>query len=345
MTIEKKHKTLSRTIFGIVLLLALMVLTASCQKPEKSIGPKEKVTIGVGSGGLSLPFIIAREKGFFQEEGLDATIRIYPAFKKANEAMFAGEIDSSVTGDSQMVLESYKREDFAIFATFAYSYDNIKVIGRKDRGVGKPADLKGKKIGIAVGLGSYFFAHIYLSEQGIDSSAVKMVEFAPADVSGALEEGKVDAIVVYEPYASMALKALPGKAVRLPRSDLYKQTFNLAVMRSYAKGHPEVLKKVLKAVDRAITFIKQNRNESIAVMTKSLKPGEDLLVSIQDDLVFELSLEHSLLTILEDEARWVIANKVTDKTKVPNYLGYFYLDAMKAVKPEAVSIIRIGGIP
>jgi NitT/TauT family transport system substrate-binding protein len=67
---------------------------------------------------------------------------------------------------------------------------------------------------------------------------------------------------------------------------------------------------------------------------------ENLLASIWDDFVFELSLDHSLLTILEDEARWAIANKFTDKTKVPNCLGYFYLDAMKAVKPEAVTIIK-----
>jgi NitT/TauT family transport system substrate-binding protein len=332
--------TLSPTIFGIVFVLSLTVFSASCQKPEKSAGPKEKVTIGVGSGGLAFPFIVAREKGFFREEGVDATIRVYPSAMKANEAMFAGEVDSSSLGDTRMVLESFMRDDFAVFATFAYSYDNIKVIGREDRGVGNPADLKGKEIGMAAGMGAHFPAHVYLTEHEIDPSAVKMVDFAPKDLPRALEEGKVDAIVIWEPYASMAMKALPGKAVRLPGSDLYKQTFNLATMRSYAKEHPELLKKVLKAVDRAIMFIKQNRNESIAVMTKSLKPGEDLLVSVQDDLVFELSLEHSLLTILEDEARWAIANKFTDKTKVPNYLGYFYLDAMKAVKPEAVTIIK-----
>ncbi len=333
------HEIVLRTML-IVLLLSLTVFSASCQKTEKPIGPKEKVTIGVGSGGLSMPFIIAREKGFFQEEGLDATIRVYPSAAKSNEAMFAGEVDISNIGDPQIVLQSFSRDDFAVIATFAHSYDNYKVIGRKDRGVGQPADLKGKKIGTYAIIGTLFFVHVYLIEHGIDPSAVKMVDFAPKDLPGVLEKGKVDAIVIWEPYADMALKALPGKAVKLPPSDLYKQTFNLAVMRNYAKEHPESLKKIVKAVDRAITFIKQNRNESIAVLTKSLKPGEELLVVVQDDLVFELSLEHSLLTILEDEARWVMKNGFTDKTKIPNYLGYFYLDAMKAVKPEAVNIIK-----
>ncbi|MCX5880730.1 MAG: NrtA/SsuA/CpmA family ABC transporter substrate-binding protein [Deltaproteobacteria bacterium] len=322
-----------------------MVLTASCQKTEKSIGLKEKVTIGVGSGGLFLPFIIARENGFFQEEGLDATIRIYPSGKKAMEAMFAGEVDIATVADTPIVMTSFMRDDFSVFATFAHSYDDCKVIGRKDRGVSKPEDLKGKKIGIASGTAALFFAHIYLAEHGVDPSAVKMVDFAPADVLGVLEEGKVDAIVIYEPYASMAMKALPGTAVRMPVSDLYKQTFTLAVMKSYTKEHSGLLKKFLKAVDRAITFVSQNRNESIAVMTKNLTLQEKSLVSFQDDLVFELSLGHSLLTMLEDQARWAMKNGYSNKTKIPNYLDYLYLDAMKAVKPKSVTIIKIGSNP
>lgn len=341
MKIGEKHKTMSRTILGIVLLLSLTVFSASCQKTEKSIGPKEKITIGVAEGAqYSLPFIIAREKGFFQEEGLDATIRVYPSGKKAFEAMFAGEVDSATLAQTPIVLSSFMRDDFAVFATVAYSYDNNKVIGRKDRGGSKPADLKGKKIGITAQTSSHFFVHVYLAEHGIEPSAVKMVDFAPTDLPGALKDGKVDAIAIFEPYASMAMKALPDKAVRLQRSYLYKQTSNLAVMRSYAKGHPELLIKMLKAVDRATIFIKQNKKESLAIMAKVLKLDEDVLTSTWDDFVFELSLEHSLLLILEDEARWAIANKFTDKTKVPNYLGYFYLDAMKAVKPEAVTIIK-----
>ena len=116
-------------------------------------------------------------------------------------------------------------------------------------------------------------------------------------------------------------------------------------MKSYTKEHSGLLRRFLKAVDRAITFANQNRNESIAVMTKNLTLQEKSLVSFQDDLVFELSLGHSLLTMLEDQARWAMKNGYSNKTKIPNYLDYLYLDAMKAVKPKAVTIIKIGSNP
>lgn len=335
-----KLKIISKTIFGILLLITLMSFSASCNKPEKFIGPKEKVTIGVGSGGLSLPFIIAREKGFFLEEGLDATVRFYPSGKKAIEAMFAGEVDSATLTETPIVLNSFMRDDFAVFATFAYSYNNSKVIGRNDRGISKPADLKGKRIGFTARTSSDFFIRAYLTEHQIDITDAKLVDIPPTDLPGALKDGRVDAVATFEPYASEAMNALPGKTVRLPGSTLYKETFNLVVMRSYATTHPDLLKKVLKSVDRSIMFIKQNRDESFALMVKSLEPGGNLPASIQDDLVFELSLDHSLLTIMEDESRWAIKNRFTDKMKVPNYLGYFYLDAMRAVKPDAVTIIK-----
>ena len=42
----------------------------------------------------------------------------------------------------------------------------------------------------------------------------------------------------------------------------------------------------------------------------------------------------------QDEARWRIENKLTDQTMVPNYLDFIYIDALQAVKPEGVTLIR-----
>jgi len=51
-------------------------------------------------------------------------------------------------------------------------------------------------------------------------------------------------------------------------------------------------------------------------------------------------LDQSLVLALEDEARWAIKNKLTSKTKVPNYLNHIHLDALKSVAPSAVTIIH-----
>jgi NitT/TauT family transport system substrate-binding protein len=55
---------------------------------------------------------------------------------------------------------------------------------------------------------------------------------------------------------------------------------------------------------------------------------------------FSLSLDQSFITAMEDEARWMIKNNLTKEKNVPNFLDYIHEDALKAVKPEAVNIIR-----
>lgn len=40
------------------------------------------------------------------------------------------------------------------------------------------------------------------------------------------------------------------------------------------------------------------------------------------------------------EAGWMISNNIIQEKKVPDCLNYIYVDGLKAVKPEAVNIIR-----
>jgi hypothetical protein len=42
---------------------------------------------------------------------------------------------------------------------------------------------------------------------------------------------------------------------------------------------------------------------------------------------------------MEDETRWMIKNRLTNATMVPNYLPYFDVAPLSKVKLEAVNII------
>ena len=55
---------------------------------------------------------------------------------------------------------------------------------------------------------------------------------------------------------------------------------------------------------------------------------------------FGTGLDQELLLTLEDQARFAIDNKLTEQTKVPNYLDFIYFAGLEAVNPGSVSIIH-----
>ena len=112
------------------------------------------------------------------------------------------------------------------------------------------------------------------------------------------------------------------------------------VKKDFAKNHPEVLKRFLKAMKKAETFIGSNREVTTAIVSERLTIDRELVVSMWPDYSYQLLLDQSILVALENEARWAIKNKLTDKTQIPNYLNFIYPAALEAIKPEAVTIIR-----
>jgi len=67
---------------------------------------------------------------------------------------------------------------------------------------------------------------------------------------------------------------------------------------------------------------------------------DEYVARIWPEHQFALSLDQSLIVALAAETRWMIGNNMTSEKQVPDFLNYIYEDGLKAIKPEAVSIIR-----
>jgi len=235
----------------------------------------------------------------------------------------------------------FERGDFYIIGSIMYSYEMNLVLARRDKGINSPSDLKGKKVAVFRGTASDFFMDSFFILKGIKSSDVEIVNMDPLTMVSAIEKGEVDAIVCWQPYILNAqLKLGDNGIILLSENIIYRISWLIVTMKDYAEKNPEVLEKFLRAIVKAENFMAENREESISIHSEESGVNREIIAALWDDVIFDLSLDQALLTNLEDEARWVIKYKLTDKTEVPNYLDYVYFDALKKVKPGAVTITR-----
>jgi len=334
---------MKKTIFLLVAVVMVVTtgMTASCTGTKKPTGPLEKVTMGISATSLLASLVhIAEERGHFSEEGIDVEVKGYPTGKAALAATLSGEVDMGTVADTPIVSNSFERNDFAVFLTILDSAQHSKVFARKDRDINTPQDLIGKKVATTIGTTAHFFMSAFLTLNGIDVSDVEIIDMKPGETVAAIVNGDVDAICAWEPNVLNAAKSLGDNAIMLPGDVGYQATFNLVAMNDYIEKNPQLIRNVIKALAKAEEFASNNREESIDIIASRLEIDREDVDKLWENYRFKISLSQSLIITLEDVARWSIRNNFTDKTEVPNYLDYIYMDALEEVKPEAVGIIR-----
>lgn len=323
-----------------MIVIALGLAVGGCRQ-EVSTVPPVKLTIGVETSLLPATVWIAENKGYFFEEGLDLKIVEFNSGKTALSTMLKdGGLDMATAAQTPIVFNSFERDDYVVIAAMVYSDDDVNLIARLDAGVKDPSDIKGKKIGVTKGSTGHFFLGLFLTLNNIKISEVEIIDLEPQDLPRALADGRVDAISSWEPHIVNAAQLLGDNARILPSENIFREEFYFIVKRNFAEENHETLKRFLRAASRASDFIRQNQEESQAIVAERLRLDKDIVSALWDKFVFEVSLNQSLLVTLDDEAKWAIRNNLTDKRDLPNYFEFIYMDALHEVRPDAVTIIH-----
>ena len=321
---------------GISIVLVLIGISVSaCQQQ-----PVKKIIIAEGQQPIAGLVYIAFTKGYFEDEGLDVTLQPQTSGKACLNAVIEGKADFGTVAETPIMLAGLREEKTSIIATIHHANENTVVVARKDKGISTPNDLKNKKMGVSVGTNGEFFMDSFLIVHGISRSEIEAVSLKPEEMFYALVNGEVDAVSTWNPHVINLQKELGDNGIIFYGEGIYTETYNLVTMQDFVNNNPETTKKVLRALINAVEFIKESPDESSNIIADYIGMDRAQLTELWDVFSFEVTLDQSLLVTLEDEARWAIKNKLTDKTEVPDYLDYIYLDALEEVKPEAIGIIR-----
>lgn len=323
------------TVVALIAATLLLAVTACNKAPAR---PREHVVIGAGTLPVSAVVFVAQDRGFFKEEGLDATVTPYITGALALSDAVIGKLDFAATAETPMARAALEAEPFTIIATVAEVDRANYIVARKDRGIRTSDDLAGKRLGYVTGTSGDYFQNIYLATSLVDSRAVKKVELDPQDLVDALLTGRVDAVSTWPPFTTSLEKDLGANAVVLDEPGLYVMSWNIA--RSDVRGPSLAAQRAfLRALLKAQQYLQEHPAESMRITARWTGMDVKTLRALWPDLRWNLGLDQSLLISLEDEAAWMASHKSSSGPQ-PDFLRYIDTKPLRAVRPSEVNIVE-----
>jgi NitT/TauT family transport system substrate-binding protein len=282
---------------------------------------------------------IAQDQGFFTANRLSINIKDYDTGTATTDALLKGDMDISWVAEFPFVKRALEREGISIIAVVD-RFNEQYLFGRKDRGIKTVADLRGKKIGIPRNTIAEFYLGRFLELHGMTVRNIAIVDVGAKQSVDAIMSGKVDGVVSWEPYSSQLRVQLADRAVALPVQSNQPGYGAITGRNDWINRRPEVVNRFLRSLAQAEDYLARDPAAAKAIVRKWLNYDDAFTETIWSENEFALSLDQSLIAAMEDEARWMISNNLTTEKNVPNFLEYIHEDGLKAVKPEAVNIIR-----
>lgn len=236
----------------------------------------ENVKIGLPSLTITaMPFFVAKEHGFFQQEGLTAEMVVMPASLNI-KVLLAGDIQYAATIGSA-VAASIRGINVRTVMLFVDRPLQDLVGGPAIHSI---ADLKGKTVALSSrgGLQDIIMRRM-LAKSKIDPSQITMVTIAgQMALITAVKTGRVAAALLNPPYNFLAYReglknlGFSGDFVRLPST-------GIATLGETLERSPDQVRRLTRAIARARAFAKDNKAKIMPTIKRALRIDDDELLN------------------------------------------------------------------
>lgn len=303
---------------------------------KKYAGPVEKIRLSAYKGDYSSLIYVAKEKGYFKENGIDLELTETMSGPEALGNLLAGRADLSTESLLVLVSKDFHDKNVKIITSIAEA-SPMQMVLRADRGIKTPADIKGKKIALVRdGQGEYYLSK-WLVLNNLTSKDVERVYANTEELEGLISSGQVDGVVAWEPYPYRIKKILKDNYVVFPGKDIDKVFFVISGDGSFIEKNPALVERFLSSLYKA----EQLGQKEIAVIAqKEFFLTDEYVENIFSTHVFELSLKNNIFSLLENMRAF--SDDLADKVgaPIPNYISTINADILSHIKPDAVTIFK-----
>ena len=283
-----------------------------------------------------VPVMVAVDKGYFKEQGLDVEIQVILSSSDRIAALTAGSVAFSNLGRVAVIAEMARgNKNFYYFANIDDSPGNEGCWARP--GFASFGDLKGKKV--AANTSAEITMNGLLRAAGMSVKDIQFVNLPPNEMAGAIAKGDVDAACVWQPLLEGVKQAAPGgKLLGTDMdTDSYKKYGTMAspdiviISRKLVDEHPDQAQKLAAAMFKGADLAIKNPEEAAKTVAHYFKKTpEEVLASMKSFKYFGLDgwSDHMKLheQQMQELADWLYdTNKIDNKPDVAKWMSVGFI--------------------
>ncbi|MCW2381130.1 NitT/TauT family transport system substrate-binding protein [Sphingobium sp. B2D3B] len=218
-----------------------------------------------------------------------------------------GVADVATHAETQALRYSVKHPNLRII--LQVTEGQYRIVARKSAGIATVADLKGKRVASIPQTSSGYFFHKMLAQAGLSYDDIEVVRTPGplSEMTKALAERRVDAVIIWEPESENSARALGNDLIEFSGDGVYAEQFNL---NSTAENlaDPVKRKKIVRFVRAVIDAAAALRKDPAAAQALVVERGGHSVEEVQTAWkhhAFNADYPADLLDIMTEEEQWL----------------------------------------
>ena len=252
----------------ITAMLALLFVFTLIATPALAADNPKKMKIAFCTWAGYAPLFIAKENGYFAEQGYDVELVIIE-----DESTYgAAFVSNSIQGLGQVLdrdiiqFDAGAPEQYVCTMDASTGGDGLVATAE----IQSVDDLAGKTVALDKSATSYFFFLQVLADSNITEDQINIVEMGNDEAGEAFLAGRVDAAVTWEPALSNCSER-EGGHILVSSAEYPKAIIDvLTVSTKFAEQNPEVFDVLYSCWCQAVDYLNANFEEGCAIMAAGL---------------------------------------------------------------------------
>jgi ABC-type nitrate/sulfonate/bicarbonate transport system substrate-binding protein len=204
------------------------------------------------------PQWVAKEGGYFDEEGLDVSLTRIQAGAPVMGAIQSGEVPLAFVGAQQIVEADLKGGDFVLVAGFVDSLGQSIYVKNS---IETPEQLKGGVLGVsAFGAVTHVAGRVGVEYLGLKNDVTFIATGGPPETLASIQGGRVQGGIFSPPDTLKARDAGLHELLDVGTTGVKLQTAAIATTRKYLREHPDIVERYLRASLKGVHRLKTDKS-------------------------------------------------------------------------------------